>query len=443
MVKHQSKVNKIYNHMSPTIFLSFLGTSDYIECNYEFDEGIKFTTKYTQIAIILKHREEIDKCLFFLTDESKKRNWGGEGKLESELKNHRIEPSLIESFDIPNGFDNEQLREIFHLIVTNIPENASLIIDVTHSFRSLPITLSSVLEYLKRIKNVSIQSIYYGAFEALGTAKETKEMLLSERNVKILNITFLSAIQDWTSAIEHFLKFGNVTKLHNLSLKDLKPILAQTQGKDEIADKIRGIVNFLNSLLEALYTCRSPYIFKKLDELTSIIQKIDYITEKNYLLPQLNEPFKKFRDKISSIQSDNKIYSTIKLVEWCIDFQWIQQGYTLLQESLISYLLKSCQNDYMNEENRNCLSSALNLIYKQTLKEKRESNKKKIKEYFTKFQEHIELAKLYHDLSQYRNDINHAGYNDTPMSSDKFKSKLKECYHNTIEYLNKNLNKSC
>jgi len=51
--------------MSKTIFFSFLGTNDYLECIYQFPDNQSVQTKYTQVAVVKRHLNEINDFLFF------------------------------------------------------------------------------------------------------------------------------------------------------------------------------------------------------------------------------------------------------------------------------------------------------------------------------------------------------------------------------------------
>lgn len=410
--------------MSSTIFLSFLGTSKYLECIYQFDEKVQFKTKYTQIAIIRKHISEINEYLFFVTGDARTRNWEGEEKLRWELEKLGIKHNTIKKIDIPNGFDSDELLAIFHGLVSNIPENSKLIIDVTHSFRSLPLMLGSVLEYLKKVKNTEVIRIYYGAFEVLGNPQEVQKISVDRRIARMLDLTYLSAIQDWTSSIEHFLKFGNTSQLKHLSKRAINPILSKTQGKDEVAKEIRFIVETIDKLLSAVYTCRSKLIFEYLEKIKGLVQSIDTIIKDNYLLPQLNEPFLKIKSKLENVKTDNSFFSIIMLVGWCIDFNWIQQGYTLLQENVCSYIIDNFGKDYNNLEERQSLSSALKIIEENIAEDRWRGNRELIRFYVDRKDKIISIAKIYNELSEYRNDLNHAGYRSNVKKESDIREKL-------------------
>jgi len=423
-----------------TIFLSFLGTNKYAECSYKFPDGTILQNQYTQATIIEKYKNQIDQYLFFLTAEAKQKNWEATNGLQHQIVNLGIKKDKITTVDIPNGFSKDELLQIFDLLIRPIPDNARLIIDVTHAFRSLPLNLSAVLNYLKIVKQVQILHIFYGAFEKLGRKEEVEKISIEQRIAPMLDITYLSAIQDWSLAIDHFLKFGNIDKLKELSKNAIDPILKETRGKDEVASAIREVVNRLEKLLQALYTCRIKDIRNSLDNFSKIKSSLNTVTHRdnNCILPQIVEPFSKLKEKLDIIhEEDSRELQTIKLVQWCIDYNWIQQGYTLLQENLLSYLIVQCGKNPMDTLQRECLSQALNIIVNKIPEQQwKTADKEKVKFYIDKYGNQIELCEWYKEISECRNDINHAGYRENPIDAKKIAEKLSEFYAKTLTIIN-------
>lgn len=422
-----------------TIFLSFLGTNDYVECIYDFSDKLQYQTRFTQSAIISRHKNEINEYLFFLTKAAKAKNWDGKGNLYEELKEIIGSENCIKVFDIPDGYNNDHLKDIFKKLINAVEYGSKLIIDVTHSFRSLPINLSAALNYLKITKNISIQYIYYGAFEILGPTNVVKEKPIKKRIAPLLDITYLSLIQDWSVAINNFLKFGNIDFLKELSQNSIKPILKETKGRDEMASAIRDVIIILDKLLAYLYTCRSKEILYEIDfkRLKELLNKIVDNSEQT-IFPQLIEPFLKIKQKLENFSdSKNDLLNVIKLVDWCISYNWIQQGYTILQENIASYILQQLGESYDELENRKYLSYAINVYYRDIPEQAWEGNKMKIKSYVNQLKNNIkysEIARLYFELTEPRNDINHGGYKSNPRKPERLKSTLKEIYEKVKNY---------
>ena len=80
-----------------------------------------------------------------------------------------------EKVGIPGGSSVEEFWEIFETVNEHIPEEAEIVFDVTHSFRSLPLIMSVLLNYLEVVKGTKLVGCYYGAFEVLGRAADVEK----------------------------------------------------------------------------------------------------------------------------------------------------------------------------------------------------------------------------------------------------------------------------
>ena len=108
-------------------------------------------------------------------------------------------------------------------------------------------------------------------------------------------------------------------------------------------------------------------------------------------------------------------------VKWCIEKNLVQEGFKLLQEGILSFLLS---DDYEDEKKRNFISGYLNqyksgkfentrfnLSIKEVLNlEKTLSENPKITEW----------ADIFSQISSIRNDINHAGVRQNPINAKDF-----------------------
>jgi CRISPR-associated DxTHG motif protein len=72
----------------------------------------------------------------------------------------------IQSVDIPDGRNDEELWAIFQAVVDAVDPGEQLIFDITHGFRSLPFLSFLAVAYLRVVKNIQLKGVYYGNFEA-------------------------------------------------------------------------------------------------------------------------------------------------------------------------------------------------------------------------------------------------------------------------------------
>ncbi|MDR0753771.1 MAG: TIGR02221 family CRISPR-associated protein, partial [Prevotellaceae bacterium] len=225
--------------MNRKIFLSFLGTNDYVECVYSYKDYHSAVVKFVQSALIdmcCKEWGKDDEILIFTTEEALNKNWeklGQECKARISMKN----------IDIPNGKDEEEIWKIFEIIYNQLENNDELYVDITHSFRSIPLLASSLLQYAKSLKNISVQAIYYGAFDTLGNARDIKIRIPNptDRIVPIFDLNAFSKIQDWSVAANDFICYGNTQRLCELTANDIKPVLSQTQIENKAARNLNAL----------------------------------------------------------------------------------------------------------------------------------------------------------------------------------------------------------
>jgi len=118
--------------------------------------------------------------------------------------------SITEKINIPECKSVDEIWGLFNIIVGLVHVKDQIIFDITHGFRSLPMVALSVMNYLESTKDANINGIYYGAFEALGSPAQVKEMDITLRNAPIIDLTPLKVVQDWAKAAEVLKKQGEL-----------------------------------------------------------------------------------------------------------------------------------------------------------------------------------------------------------------------------------------
>ena len=179
--------------------LSFLGTGNYQETTYQLGDK-RCTTNLMPFAV----QQFFEPEQLFVAQTKEASNTHGES-LKAKCAYSPI--------DIPSGRTADELWQIFTTIANAIPENARLVIDVTHGFRSQPIIVLAIALYLQTAKNITIEKIIYGAFDGRR----------NDNIAPVLDLTPFLEIANWASATEQFLKYGDATRL--------KDQLRATQGK--------------------------------------------------------------------------------------------------------------------------------------------------------------------------------------------------------------------
>lgn len=415
-------------------YLSCLGTNPYVECHYVAPDGRESPpVRYVQEATIRLFCEDWgkdDRILIFTTQDAYLKNWRDNGHednqpgLESRLKALSLAASF-EQVNIPEGKTIEEIWQIFQILYEHLKQGDRVICDITHAFRSLPMLVVAVLGYARTMKQVTTEGIYYGAFDVLGRPDQARNMPLEQRRAPIFDLTPFAALLDWTTAIDRFLAAGDATLAQDLAVREVRPLLRDSRGQDQAAKSMERIAKSLHKLTEALSTCRGP-------ELPAIIHGVkEALTQcpRPDLIPPFGPLLQRLMDKIQEYEQRSP-HSFMMAARWCADHNLIQQGYTILQEGLISYLVDNViKGNFLDLEQRELVNQSVTIMQKGIEEDKwfepARSHPQEIRSLVAFWDKFPELRKIFGELIQTRNDLNHAAFRGSPMSAEKFAPKLR------------------
>ncbi|MFP4684110.1 MAG: TIGR02221 family CRISPR-associated protein, partial [Ectothiorhodospira sp.] len=240
------------------LFISFLGTGNYVSCNYCLpDEGDGErrvdNVRFIQTALLNLHCADFgpeDRALIACTPQAREKHLEA---LRHELEAHGW-AGRVEALPIPEPGGTDDAWEIFRIFNDAIGDGDSITFDITHSFRFLPLLFTVLIQYLKVTKKIRLEGVYYGAFERLGHPKEVEAMPLEARDAPIMDMTPFIGLFDWSVGIDRFLRSGQPDDLNHLVDQEVRPVLRETQGKDEAAKTLERIAKGLTELAEGIDT---------------------------------------------------------------------------------------------------------------------------------------------------------------------------------------------
>ena len=336
------------------VYLSFLGTNDYLFCTYYTGDkevnNVRFVQEAT-LGLYCRNWTSADRIIIFTTEEANKKNWQDNGHknpckgLKRCIKDLNLD-APVKAVLVPIGKSEDEIWDIFRIVYESLNQEDEVIFDITHAFRSIPMLAIIILNYAKVMKDVTLKGIYYGAFEVLGSIQDAKNIPLPERKAPILNLTSFDQLMEWSFAVDRFLKTGDALLVSSLAKKSVKPALVATTGQDAAAKTIQNIANSLEEFSKTLSTCRGL-------DITSTTSKLKQHIDRCQRLESL-QPFKPIFDRVKK-QMDlfpgDSIADGIQAAKWCLEHNLVQQGYTIFQEILISYF--AIKTDKNPEELRN------------------------------------------------------------------------------------------
>lgn len=438
--------------MSRKVFISFLGTNFYKECDYAYpDKSEKFChTKFIQVATldylcsISKEEWDTDDVAYILlTDEARQNNWKDNHTFVTEITDSKgnahkwedkqqagLERALsdfkeefgydfkIRPIDIPNDDENAkwQLFKIFSGKDENgidyLQSGDELYIDVTHGFRYLPMFLLVFSNYVKFFRSIEVKHISYGNYEGR-----------SGNVAPIVDLTKYSVLQDWTYATRSYLESGNSTQLVNLS-KEQYPHFS----------------DLLEKVVADFHTCRSVSIVEgtNLKELNNALDSVtpDDIPPLLNVLSLLKSQIRQYK-KTTNVFDHNNVRNGYFSAIWCFNNQMYQQAITILQEALITDI---CQRnpsldwkDNSHDGGRNkMVRRQFNNLYYSSHPEEDTNNTQRFSWYYSG----IELLyPIWESTFKVRNDLDHAGFINIYDSSADVMSNVEKSFSMMIQIL--------
>lgn len=192
---------------------------------------------------------------------------------------------------IKYGLNEEELLKNFELLCEieksfeKLEEN-QIILDITHSFRSLPIYQFLFINYFMRVSkyNVKLEAIYYGMLES------RYEL---DNITPIINLKVLNELLEWINSINEYNNQGNITSLIKLlkykNNKDLAKCLEEFDFSLN-SNNLSDIRNSLNKIFKYKYKDKNfkgpegimiPLILQNLEQSFRENFEIDYYLQFN------------------------------------------------------------------------------------------------------------------------------------------------------------------
>ncbi len=363
--------------MARKVFISFLGTTNYVNCHYKFDDGtLSEPVRFVQEAIISKEcREwsEKDVALIFTTrkDEttgvmgSLELNWQNDGHqknfepIESiglqqrleELKKRMGLRLQIEQVNIEAGHTEEEIWNIFDTVYSKLNSGDMIYFDVTHAFRSIPLFSLVLFNFSKFMLETEIQKIVYGAFEKLGVANEVRKMLVERRIAPVIDLSDIIRLQEYNLFASSLHDFGKV--------RDFSIAVGET-SKNQVVGQLSRSIKKMGEYIETINIKelkKGNYIKEFRDSLKLVRKKVGLPKPIMQILDKLDKEIVRF--KINS-------YDNVEVaIEWTIKHDMLMHSFPLAEEYIVFRIAEKLQSmlpiELSEKERRLFISSILGM----------------------------------------------------------------------------------
>lgn len=404
--------------MRDRICLSFLGVGDYSKTTYAFrTENVR--TRF--IAHALTRFFPGRRHIVLLTE-------AGEAKHGEDLRT----ACSFEAVRVPEGRTEEELWELFSVVAEQVPEGAELVVDVTHGLRQLPVLMLAACQYLMATKRVTVEHILYGAF-MLKDDDSGEEGGITP----VLDLQPFLELMQWANNTDQLWGYGNAGPLAD-QLQNLQA-RSHREGWDYRARGLSSLGTEFAKFNRALSLVRPTEV---LAAALRVPRALERARDDARALPQarpLNLLFGRMEEKASSFAvPGNDLFSPegfaaqAKMIEHYLQTEQYQQAITLAREALVSWRCAVSGGNASNRNDRKATEEALNALVKRPQREdfaepEHNEDSRDLTE--------PNLIDLWDQLSDLRNDINHAGMRPQPQPVDTAISNIEQSCKIVIDHL--------
>ena len=432
--------------MQRKVFITVLGTGFYGKCQYSYGDFTSSPTRFIQLATMewigAKEWSADDVAYIFVTQKARTSNWMVENNKKLSPKGNiedyvclREElacfPCGVEPVDIPDGKDEQEIWQIFQIVLSKLLDNDKIYMDFTHGFRYLPMLLLVLGNYAKfLLSNIQVMSMSYGNFEA----RDPKTNICP-----FVSLLPLAALQDWAIAAADYKLNGFVDRLANMSNGDLKPLLRDDEKRTEDAKALNQLIKRLEEWCKERLYCRGMNVInaETQKKITRYLAKVS-----NVVIAPLHPLLGHFRETINTEVRQNDVANMFDAARWCFEHKQYQQSVTFLEEGVVSFFSQRHSIALNDRKKRGLITKAVNYQYKVFHDKSTEDFiiAPEDKHLFDKIikdplLDDKELVEQISALIDFRNDYNHCGMNESPTSPNRFLTISERLYENIFSRL--------
>lgn len=335
--------------MSRKVFISFLGTNNYVECIYNINGVGSKPVRFVQEALIEQQCKDWtaeDRIFIFCTSKettgengSKEINWldNGQARVSDDSEKIGLEHRLkdlkngirlqtpIEQIDIEAGFSEDEIWGIFNTVYSKLQLNDEIYFDVTHAFRSIPLFSIVLFNYSKFMIGTQLKTILYGAFEKLGPAYKVKELPVEQRVAPVIDLTNIARLQEYNQIASGLKDFGKV--------KPLKDVIA---AGDAVSPDhaLANLGKSISELDEYIATINLKEI-KKGAFITNFRNNLKNVNKRRQIVVPIKNILDELYKETGDFVSQNDYRNIEAAINWTIKHDMLMQAYPLAAEYII------------------------------------------------------------------------------------------------------------
>lgn len=178
--------------------ITFLGAAKAWDTTYVMPDGKEYTAPFFGAAMAHFYPDLSMKV--FVTEKARQMHLTDFQRLTEDFV------ADLDPIDIPDGATEPELWTLFQTVVDSVDGDEQVIFDITHGFRSLPFLSFLAAAYLRTVKNVAVEALLYGNFEA-------RDQSVEPHRAPVIDLTPFVGLLDWMIAADRFVRFGDAQDL--------------------------------------------------------------------------------------------------------------------------------------------------------------------------------------------------------------------------------------
>ncbi|WP_293445087.1 TIGR02221 family CRISPR-associated protein [Persephonella sp.] len=301
------------------VLISVLGKGNYKETTYKLGE-IEEKTDY--VLSVIKRAVNPEKIYIIGTDQSR---W--------DIADTRIKE--YEKVIIPFGTNYQEFWEMFEKMASLDVENKDVYLDLTHGFRSIPLFISTVMNFFEKVKNAKIKGVYYGMYDVKDDIKPVVDLL------PILEMN------SWIEGFTLFKEYGDSRKIGKL-IQDKYDDLPVEKKREY--QNLRKLPKVLEKSSKAFGFTAIDFYVKSLNDVVNVSKNLEPIPSSLKAMDFLIKDIEKSSEIFQNISKNWE--KQLKLAEIYFEKNRYSQSLTALRESLITFILEETGLDWEDKELR-------------------------------------------------------------------------------------------
>lgn len=384
---------------------------------YHFGSRSSSKTPFIQKALIELLQDtpqSPEEVYIFLTPLAREKSWEGNENLKEQLKELQSQFSFrFKPVDILGGQSIEEIWQDFETVFRVLSPGDEVIFDITHSFRYQPMMALLILHFARITKNVSVRGIYYGN--------------INGPSAQVVDLTSFADLQDWITNVYAFTETGRADALYRWVQEKRA---AAAKSKENVQDilPIENLVKGWVELTAAIQSCRGPLITDKAKQAR---KKLEEFRDSGKMKPGFQPILtllERVDEQIRPIEEEDLVIGGLGAIEWCMRHGLTQQTFTLMNELVITAVCQREGYSYQNVREREEVSKIIHFATKIQNKQLPADAEQTNREMVDRLLQHPQMLKLYHEISDYRNDFNHAGWRPDPKKAETLQNYLNKSY---------------